>query len=203
MENKKRIVVFASGSGTNFININENIINGRVVLLISNNPKCGAIDYAKKNSVDYQVINDFRYPKDKNKEYETVLNDYQPDVILLAGFMKKIPNNIIQLYKNKIMNIHPSLLPKYGGQGYYGIKVHEAVIESKDSVTGVTIHFIDNEYDRGPIIMQAEVPVNDSDTANILSKKVLEMEYKLYLKVVELFCSNKIQIEKDRVIINE
>ena len=203
MKNKKRIVVFASGSGTNFININENIINGKVVLLISNNPKCGAIDYAKKNSVDYQVINDFRYPKDKNKEYETVLNDYQPDVILLAGFMKKIPNNIIQLYKNKIMNIHPSLLPKYGGQGYYGIKVHEAVIKSKDSVTGVTIHFIDNEYDRGPIIMQAEVPVNDSDDANTLSKKVLEMEYKLYLKVVESFCNNKIQIEKDRVIINE
>ena len=203
MENKKRIVVFASGSGTNFVNINENIINGRVVLLISNNPKCGAIDYAKKNGVDYQIINDFRYPKDKNKEYETVLNEYQPDVILLAGFMKKIPNNIIQLYKNKIMNIHPSLLPKYGGQGYYGIKVHEAVIESKDSVTGVTIHFIDNEYDRGPIIMQAEVPVNDSDDANTLSKKVLEMEYKLYLKVVELFCSNKIQIEKDKVIINE
>ena len=203
MENKKRIVVFASGSGTNFININENIINGRVVLLISNNPICGAIDYAKKNSVDYQVINDFRYPKDKNKEYETVLNDYQPDVILLAGFMKKIPNNIIQLYKNKIMNIHPSLLPKYGGQGYYGIKVHEAVIESKDKVTGVTIHFIDNEYDRGPIIMQVEVPVNDSDDANTLSKKVLEMEYKLYLQVVELFCSNKIQIEKDKVIINE
>ena len=203
MENKKRIVVFASGSGTNFININENIINGRVVLLISNNPKCGAIDYAKKNDVDYQVINDFRYPKDKNKEYETVLNDYQPDVILLAGFMKKIPNNIIQLYKNKIINIHPSLLPKYGGQGYYGIKVHEAVIESKDSVTGVTIHFIDNEYDRGPIIMQTEVPVNDFDDANTLSKRVLEMEYKLYLKVVELFCSNKIQIEKDKVIINE
>ena len=111
MENKKRIVAFASGSGTNFININENITNGKVVLLISNNPECGAIDYARKNGVDYQVINDFRYPKDKNKEYETVLNDYQPDVILLAGFMKKIPNNIIQLYKNKIMNIHPSLLP--------------------------------------------------------------------------------------------
>ena len=117
MENKKRIVIFASGSGTNFININENIINGRVVLLISNNPKCGAIDYAKKNGVDYQVINDFRYPKDKNKKYGIVLNNYQPDVILLAGFMKKIPDSIIQSYKNKIINIHPSLLPKYGGQG--------------------------------------------------------------------------------------
>ena len=115
MENKKKIVVFASGSGTNFININENIMNGRVVLLISNNSQCGAIDYAKKNGIDYQVINDSRYPKDKNKEYEIVLNNYQPDLILLAGFMKKIPNNIIHLYKNKIMNIHPSLLPKFKG----------------------------------------------------------------------------------------
>ena len=164
----------------NFININENIINGKVVLLISNNPKCGAIDYAKKNSVDYQVINDFRYPKDKNKEYETVLNDYQPDVILLAGFMKKIPNNIIQLYKNKIMNIHPSLLPKYGGQGYYGIKVHEAVIESKDKVTGVTIHFIDNEYDRGPILIQEKVEVLPDDSLESLSSRVLQTEYQVY-----------------------
>ena len=203
MENKKRIVVFASGSGTNFININKNTINGKIVLLISNNAQCGAVDYAKKNGIDYQIINDFRYPKGKNKEYEIVLNHYQPELILLAGFMKKIPNNIIQLYRNKIMNIHPSLLPKYGGQGYYGIKIHEAVIESKDKITGVTIHFIDNEYDRGPIIIQAKVPVNDFDNATTLSKRVLEMEYKLYLKGVELFCNNKIKVEKDRVIIDE
>ena len=203
MENKKRIVVFASGSGTNFININENTINGNVVLLISNNLQCGAVDYAKKNGIDYQVINDLRYPKCKNNEYETVLNNYQPDLILLAGFMKKIPDNIIQLYKNKIMNIHPSLLPKYGGQGYYGIKIHEAVIKSKDKVTGVTIHFIDNKYDRGPIIMQSEVVVNDSDNASTLSERVLKMEYSLYLKVVNLFCNDKIKVEKDRVIIDD
>jgi len=203
MGNKKNIVVFASGSGTNFINIYNNTINGKVVLLISNNPKCGAVDYAKKNNIDYRIINDFRFPENKNKEYEIVLNNYNPDLILLAGFMKKIPSKIIELYKNKIMNIHPSLLPKYGGQGYYGIKVHEAVIKSKDKITGATIHFIDDEYDRGPIIMQAKVPVHDSDNPNILSKRVLKIEYELYLKVVELFCTNKIKIEKDRIIINE
>ena len=203
MVKSKKIVVFASGSGTNFINIYENINNGKVVLLVSNNPKCGAINYAIKNNIDYKIINDFRCPKNKDVEYEIILNKYNPDLILLAGFMKKIPNNVIQLYENKIMNIHPSLLPKYGGKGFYGIKVHESVINSKDKVTGVTIHFVSNEYDRGPIIMQDEVHVDRTDNSITLSKKVLEVEYKLYLKVVELFCDNKIQVDKNKVIINE
>ena len=203
MGKNKRIVVFASGSGTNFINIYENINNGRVVLLISNNPKCGAVNYAIANNIDYKIINHFRYPDNKDFEYEMILNKYTPDLILLAGFMKKIPNNIIQLYKNKIMNIHPSLLPSYGGKGYYGIKVHESVIDSGDKITGATIHFINNEYDRGPIIMQDKVCVRKSDNPMTLSKKVLEIEYKLYLKVIELFCDNKIQVDKNKVIINE
>ena len=101
------------------------------------------------------------------------------------------------------MIIHPSLLPKYGGKGYYGIKVHESVIASKDEVTGVTIHFVNNEYDRGPIIMQNKVDVSTTDNAITLSKKVLEAEYKLYLKVVELFCDDKIQVDKNKVMINE
>ena len=203
MKNKKRIAIFASGSGTNFINIHKNINNAIVVLLISNNPRCGAIEYAERNNVDYRVINDFKYPDNKDMEYEITLNSYKPDLILLAGFMKKIPNNIIHLYKNRIMNIHPSLLPKYGGQGYYGIKVHEAVIKSKDKVTGVTIHFIDNEYDRGPIIIQEEVSFDKCDNAAALSKKVLQLEYEVYLKAVELFCANKIKVDKNKVIIDE
>ena len=203
MVKSKKIVVFASGSGTNFINIYENINNGKVVLLVSNNPKCGAINYAIKNNIDYKIINNFRYPENKDVEYEIILNKYNPDLILLAGFMKKIPNNVIQLYENKIMNIHPSLLPKYGGKGFYGIKVHESVINSKDKVTGVTIHFVSNEYDRGPIIMQDEVRVDKTDNPITLSKKVLELEYKLYLKVVELFCNDRIQVDKNKVIINE
>ena len=174
-------------------------------MLISNNSNSGAVQYAIKNNIDYQIINDFRYPLKKNRDiqYEIVLNNYKPDLILLAGFMKKIPTNIIQLYSNKIMNIHPSLLPKYGGRGYYGIRVHEAVVKSRDKLTGVTVHFINNEYDRGPIIKQEEVVVRENDTPLTLSKRVLKKEYSLYLKVVDLFFRNKIQIKGNKVFIDE
>ena len=204
MKSKKKIVVFASGSGTNFINIYENVHNATVVLLISNNSKSGAIEYAKSNNVDYKVINKIRFPNSLYDEYEKTLVYYKPDLILLAGFMKKIPNNVINKFKNKIMNIHPSLLPKYGGKGFYGMKVHEAVINSKDKITGVTIHFINNEYDRGPIIKQKEILVNRKiDNAVSLAKKVLRAEYELYLEIVELYCNDKIYIENEKVVINE
>jgi len=205
MKKNKKIVVFASGSGTNFINICNNLKNGKVVLLISNNPKCGAVKYAIQHNIDCEIINDFRYPikKNRNIEYEIVLNHYKPDLILLAGFMKKIPNNVIELYANKIMNIHPSLLPKYGGKGFYGMKVHEAVMKSKDKFTGVTIHFINDQYDRGPIIKQERVIIKNYDNAFTLSKRVLKKEYSLYLEVVDLFCRDKIQIKENRVFINE
>ena len=204
MKSKKKIVVFASGSGTNFINIYENTDNATVVLLISNNSKCGAIEYAKNNNVNYKVINKIRYPNSLYDEYEKTLDYYKPDLILLAGFMKKIPNNVINKFKNKIMNIHPSLLPKYGGKGFYGMKVHEAVINSKDKITGVTIHFINNEYDRGPIIKQKEILVDfKNDNAISLSKKVLRLEYELYLEIVKLYCNDKIYIENEKVVINE
>ena len=205
MLKNKKIVVFASGSGTNFINLYNNVKNGEIVLLISNNSNSGAIRYAIENQIDYKVINDFRYPdiNIKNIEYESVLSDCKPDLILLAGFMKKIPSNIIELYPNKIMNIHPSLLPKYGGKGYYGIKVHEAVIKSKDRITGATVHFINNEYDRGPIIKQCKINVKDLDDAFSLSKRVLNVEYSLYLDVVNLFCLDKIKINNTEVTINE
>jgi len=205
MKKNKKIVVFASGSGTNFINIYDNVVNGKVILLISNNPNCGAVQYAINNNIDYQIINDFRYPakKDRDIQYEIILNDYKPDLILLAGFMKKIPINVVRLYANTIMNMHPSLLPKYGGQGYYGIKVHEAVIKSKDKLTGPTVHFVNEQYDRGPIIKQEKVTVKANDNALTLSKRVLKKEYSLYLKVVELFCNNKIQIKGNKVFIDE
>tara|TARA_Y100001970_G_scaffold245322_1_gene312249 strand:+ start:7519 stop:8136 length:618 start_codon:yes stop_codon:yes gene_type:complete len=205
MLKNKKIVVFASGSGTNFINIHKNVQNGKIVLLISNNPNSGAVRYAAKNQIPFKIINDFRYPNIniKNIEYEVVLNHYKPDLILLAGFMKKIPSNIIALYLNKIMNIHPSLLPKYGGKGYYGIKVHEAVVSSKDRITGATVHFVNDEYDRGPIIKQYKINVNKTDDALSLSKRVLKVEYSLYLDVVNSFCLDKIKINNTEVIINE
>ena len=205
MKNKKKIIVFASGSGTNFINLFNNICNGKIILLITNNSNCGALQFAKKNKIKFIVINKFRYPNDeaRKKEYELVLNFHKPDLILLAGFMKIIPENIINIYQNKIMNIHPSLLPKYGGKGFYGHRVHEAVINSRDKESGATVHFVDAKYDKGPIIMQTKVQVKNNDDAISLSKRILEEEYKLYSKVVSLFCEDKIVVKNNSVIIYE
>ena len=205
MIKEKKIVVFASGSGTNFINLNSNITNGKIILLISNNPKCGAIKYAKKNNICYKILNNFRFPDMNvlNQEYENILKELNPDLILLAGFMKKIPDNIINLFNNKIMNIHPSILPKYGGKGYFGIKVHEAVIKSGDKKTGVTVHFINNEYDKGPIILQEFVNVKKTDNPESLAKRVLKKEYSIFLKAVDLFCKDKIVVKNNKVKIND
>ena len=204
-ENKKKIVVFASGSGTNFINLYKNVKCGIVQLLISNNSACGAVEYAKKNSISFKIINDFRYPEsdDKNKEYQLALDEIKPNLILLAGFMKKIPENIIFEYRNKIMNIHPSLLPKFGGKGFFGMKVHEAVINSGEKKTGATVHLVNECYDKGPIVLQDTVDVDKEDTIDSISKKVLEIEYSIYLKAVNLFCEDKLYINNNKVIINE
>ena len=153
-------------------------------------------------TIDFKIINSYR-TKIIEKEYENVLKIYNPDLILLAGFLKKIPNKIINLYKNKIMNVHPSLLPKYGGKGYFGINVHRAVINSKDKITGVTIHFVNEKYDEGPIILQENVYVLNDDDAYSLSKRVLQKEYTVYLKAINLFCSNKITILDKKVVIND
>ena len=197
---KKNIVIFASGNGSNFINIfehlNKGFFNAKIVLLISNNPKCGAVDFAKKNQINYKIINDFRYPvlKKKNKEYELVLEYYKTDLILLAGFMKKIPKNIVKIYKDRIMNIHPSLLPKYGGKGFYGMKVHNAVLKSNEKNSGATVHLVNSEYDKGKIIIQKEIKINVSDTAETLASKVLKIEHQIYPEAIKIFFSNKVKI---------
>ena len=205
----KRIVVFASGTGSNFRNIKECVdkkqINGKIILLISNNPKCGAVNFSKLNNIDYKIINDFRYKDEKNKnnEYKLVLKSYKTDLILLAGFMKKIPDNVIKIYKNQIMNIHPSLLPKYGGEGCYGMNVHNAVIQNKEKNTGATIHFVDKRYDRGPIIIQKHIKVNSLDTPETLSNRVLKIEHEIYLKAIKAFCANTITIKNNQIKIDE
>ena len=205
----KKIVVFASGAGSNFRKIKEFIdnkkIKGNIVLLISNNPKCGAVEFSKLNNIDYKIINDFRYKNEENKnyEYELVLKSYKTELILLAGFMKKIPDNIISIYKNKIMNIHPSMLPKYGGSGFYGMKVHREIIKNKENNTGATVHFVNEQYDKGPIIIQKQIRVQNSDTPKSLASRVLKVEHEIYPKAVKAFCSNKITIEDNQVKINE
>tara|TARA_Y100000590_G_scaffold455831_1_gene605198 strand:- start:648 stop:1268 length:621 start_codon:yes stop_codon:yes gene_type:complete len=205
----KNIVVFASGSGSNFINIYKCIsndkYNAKIVLLISNNPNCGAVDYAKKNKIDFKIINKYRIPNSEkmNKEYELVLKYKKTDLILLAGFMKKIPLNIVRLYKNKIMNIHPALLPKFGGKGFFGMKVHETVIDAKEKTSGATVHFVDEFYDQGPIIIQKTINISLDDSPLKLSKKILKIEHEIYPKVVRMFCLDKIKLINNKVIIDD
>jgi len=190
------IVVFASGNGSNFkeiyIRTLKKEIKGIIVLLISNNPKSGAVKFAKENNIKFEVINLCRFKNSLDKQYEIVLKKHKTDLILLAGFMKKIPKNIIQIYKNKIMNIHPSLLPKYGGKGFYGSNVHNAVIDSGDSYSGATVHYVNEEYDKGSVIKQEKVKIEPSDNSKTLAEKVLIIEHKIYSEAIKIFCEKRI-----------
>ena len=194
----KTIAIFASGGGSNFQAIHEHIKKGKILgkirLVISNNANSGAIKYAEGNNIPSLIFNKFLYPNtiDYNKLLLKKLNEYSIDLIVLAGYMKLLPVEIVKAYHNCILNIHPALLPKFGGKGYYGIKVHEAVISSHDRESGVTIHFVDEKYDRGEIIAQEKVLVMNDDTPEILAKRVLEVEHRLYPKVVKAFCENRI-----------
>ena len=191
----KNIVVFASGNGSNFKKIfyciENREINGSLVMLISNNPNSGAIKFAEENKINYKVLNNHRCNNSLDKEYEIVLRDCNVDLILLAGFMKKIPKNVVRLYKKKIMNIHPALLPKYGGKGFYGMNVHNAVINSGDNYSGATVHYVNEFYDKGDVIIQKKVKIELNDDAHSLSKKVLSIEHEIYPQAIREFCNNK------------
>ena len=197
IKNECNLAVFASGTGSNFINIYNHIasgeIFGRVKLLVSNNPVCKAVDFARDNNINYEIINKNRFPNDSDSNVEQktlqVLDSNNIDLIILAGYMKKIPEGVINQYNKRIINIHPALLPKFGGKGFYGMNVHEAVINSNEKKTGITIHFVDSEYDTGSIIYQEEIRVMEEDSPLTLAKRVLELEHKNYPKIVKEFCS--------------
>ncbi len=193
------ICVFASGTGSNFKSIHSSTIMqdhpGKIVLLVSNNPNCGAVKYASQNDIQTEIFNTFRYPDitEYSDNLLQVLNRMEIELILLAGYIKKIPDKIVDTFNNKILNIHPALLPKFGGRGFFGMKVHEAVIQSGEIWSGVTIHFVNKEYDCGPILVQKSVSVHKEDTAETLSNRVLEVEHKIYPEAVKAFCENRIK----------
>ena len=187
------MAVFASGSGSNFINLfnktTNNNLNGKIVLLVSNNPNSGAVKFAKNNDISVKIINKFRY-KNKttiNKEYKSSLKENKIDLILLAGFMKKIPVDLIKIYRNKILNIHPSLLPNYGGKGFFGMNVHNAVFNSNEKFSGATVHYVNKDYDRGPILIQKKVEIQNCKGPNEIAKKVLKIEHEIFPKAVQIF----------------
>ena len=184
--------MFASGSGTNFQAIlnahKKGIFNSDIVLLITNNSKCGAAEIAKENGVEVVHISRKIYPDLSDSVYTNLfldkLNLYKIDLIILAGYMKMLDPLIVSKFHNRILNIHPALLPSFGGEGMYGINVHKAVIEAGVKVSGVTIHFVNENYDEGKIIFQKCVEVSEDDDEYSLQKKVLVLEHKYYSHVI-------------------
>ena len=203
--------VFASGSGSNFIELHKfskKQSNIDLKLLISNNPNCGAVEYASLNEIKFKILdsNKFLNYSEYVEELLKCLIQNNIDFIALAGYLKKIPNQVITKFNRRILNIHPSLLPKFGGKGFYGMNVHKAVIDSKDKTSGVTIHFVDKNYDEGPIIFQEEVKVFEMDTPQKLSVRILNIEHRVYKKVIKILVENnfniinkKIKIERDEI----
>ncbi|WP_310379412.1 phosphoribosylglycinamide formyltransferase [Flavobacterium sp.] len=181
----KKIVIFASGSGTNAENIIKHFISFddiNVVAVFTNNPIAKVIDRAKNFLVPTEIFT-------KDELFESIvlqkIKSYNPDLIVLAGFLLKFPKNIIEQYPNKIINIHPALLPKYGGKGMYGMNVHRSVVENKENETGITIHFVNENYDEGNIIFQKKVTVLVTDTPEIVAEKIHELEQKYFPAIVE------------------
>jgi phosphoribosylglycinamide formyltransferase len=194
----KNIAIFASGGGSNFKSIHRHVqsgdISGDIVLTVSNNSDSGAINYARMNNISTLIINKVRYPNQIDREELLIqtLRDHEINLICLAGYMKLLPKNIVNQYQNCILNIHPALLPKFGGKGFYGIKVHEKVIASGVSNSGATVHFVDEEYDHGKIIAQESIEVRNEDTVETLAERVLKIEHELYPKVVKAFCEDRV-----------
>ena len=199
------LCVLASGWGSNLSSIIHSRKTGKIssdiVLVISNNSASNALNIARENQIPAVHLSAKQFSSEaeyENRFFE-LLKQYKVDMIILAGYMKMIPVRIVKEYKNRILNIHPALIPSFCGKGLYGLKVHEAVLEYGAKVTGVTIHLVDEEYDTGPIVIQRTVPVNDNDTAETLQKRVLEVEHEIYLEAIKLFETKKFNISGRRV----
>jgi len=181
----KRIAIFASGYGTNAENI-INYFNAKKTAIVTkvfcNNPNATIFERCKRLQIDAVL-----FSKDDFFNADLVLNQVKKvaDYIVLAGFLLKIPSNILEHYPNKIINIHPALLPKYGGKGMYGMHVHNAVKENKESETGITIHYVNENYDEGAIIFQAKTQLTPSDSPEDIAAKIHTLEYKHFPEVIE------------------
>jgi phosphoribosylglycinamide formyltransferase-1 len=181
----KKIVIFASGSGTNAENIilhfnKKSDVN--VVKIITNNPKAKVLERAKKYSIPTEIITKQEL---EQEELLTNLAEINPDLIVLAGFLLKFPLSILKKFPNKVINIHPALLPKYGGKGMYGMNVHLAILANKELETGITIHYVNEHYDEGEFIFQKNVSISDCLTAEEVAQKVHQLEQKHFPLIIE------------------
>ncbi|MCK7589398.1 phosphoribosylglycinamide formyltransferase [Subsaxibacter sp. CAU 1640] len=182
----KRVVIFASGSGTNaenLIKFFQNRETGSVIQVLTNNPHAKVLERAKNLNISALSFN--RIALYKTDDVLNILKSSNPDLIVLAGFLWKFPESILHVFPNKVINIHPALLPKYGGKGMYGHFVHEAVVANKEKETGITIHYVNENYDEGAIIFQAKCDVDSTDSAEDVAAKIHQLEMKHFPEVVE------------------
>ncbi|MEQ8288740.1 MAG: phosphoribosylglycinamide formyltransferase [Gammaproteobacteria bacterium] len=187
----KNLGILVSGRGSNMRAIIDACESGRVaaevVLVISNNADSLALQTAQEKHIATVHLSSRTHPdaRELDKAMLRALQDAEVELVVLAGFMKKIGPLTLKNYKGRIINIHPSLLPDYGGKGMFGIHVHEAVLENKEQQTGVTIHLVDGEYDQGAILAQQTVPVKKGDDASTLASRVLQVEHRLYVETIQ------------------
>ena len=211
MAEKKRIAVLVSGGGTNLQALIDaeargEIGNGEIVLVIASKPGVYALERAKNAGIEGRVL--ARRDYDSIADYSKVLADTMVtakiDLVVLAGFLTIIDEQVYNAFPNKILNVHPALIPSFCGKGYYGLRVHEAALRKGVKVSGATVHIVTPECDAGPIVLQKAVEVKEGDTPEVLQRRIMEeAEWKILPEAVRLFCEDRIVVEDNRVIITE
>jgi formyltetrahydrofolate-dependent phosphoribosylglycinamide formyltransferase len=199
---RTRIAAFVSGGGSNFLALHDfqrergALAAGEVVLVISNKPQCAALDHARERGIETVSL---AHPSDGQVLLQ-VLTSRGIEVLVLAGYLALIPSPVTRAFRGRIVNVHPALLPAFGGPGMYGRHVHAAVLAAGARISGATVHFVDEEYDRGAIIAQWPVPVFEEDSAESLAARVLNVEHALLPRVVELLCAESLALDDDGTV---
>ncbi len=204
------VVVLVSGGGTNLQAIIDavesgGITNTRIAGVISNNKNAYALERAKKHGIESRCVSpkDFTSREEFNERFQEAVEELKPDLIVLAGFLVVIPPSMIERYRNRIINIHPSLIPAFCGTGFYGLKVHEAALKRGVKVVGATVHFVDEGTDTGPIILQKAVEVEPQDTPEILQRRVMEQaEWKILPEAIDLIANGKVSVSGGRAVVS-
>ena len=203
-----KIGVLISGSGSNLQSvidsINSGCINGKITVVISNKKDAYGLERAKQHNINAVFVNQNKYDNIEsfNDAIVEALKENEVDLVVLAGYLKILTSDFINLYRNKIINIHPSLIPSFCGKGYYGIKVHEAAINYGVKISGATVHFVDENADTGPIIIQEAVNIDDSDTAETLQQKILKIEHKILPLAIKYYCAGRVEVIGRKTVIN-
>ena len=207
MEQKLKIACLVSGGGTNLQAIIDNIeagrLNAEIVAVVSNVPEAGALERAKKHGLPSFVVNhrDFASRELFDRGLAAIIDRQKAKLVCLCGFMRIFSPFFVEHYPGRVINIHPALLPDFGGKGFYGHRVHEAVLAAGKTVSGCTVHFVDKEVDHGPIILQRTVPVLADDTPDDLAERVLQQEHIAYSQAIELFAQNRLELKANKVLI--